>query len=238
MHIIHVMENVKSQVAWDNRGKMSTELRNLLKPSLIAMAISGCCTYIPDTVRSKQANMTGPCGVFWTIYRAFFFITCLAACAKTAAAFPYLPASFIQLNVVKMLWFTQCLVVFLVSLKATYSKSGSQKVAFDFWDDKIRPEFEDLGIKLSIEKIQRRQTIHVVLAMLLTVVNTSCNIMMSTGLVVDGFDIFLYQILRNTMGILIVVLFGFWMIVPLVLLALVSIAAAIVHDAVSLSVRI
>ena len=45
---------------------------------------------------------------------------------------------------------------------------------------------------------------------------------------------FLYKILKNPMDVVSVVLFGFWLIMPLVLLALVSISAAIVHDMVSL----
>ena len=333
------MENGKPPIAWDNQVKQSMTLRKLLRPSLITMAISGCCTYIPENVRSRQSNANGTCGVFWTVYRTFCLITCLVACARTAAAFPYVPASFVQLNIVKTMWFTQCLVVFQISLKATYSKTGSQKRAFDFWDDNIWPEMEDLGIELPIEKIHKRQRIHVVLAIILIIVNSACNILMQTGLILEDFDVFfaapfvksvpqliadgffiimitliwlvpvfymmtvstlltssfeafnesldsrismndtnatkscqrmrilhlnlgkmvslfdqdfgcyfaaqfvfsigiscflLYQILRNSMEIVTVVLFGFWMTMPLALLALASISAAIVHDAVSL----
>ena len=58
------MEKGKTTMALDNQDKQSMTLRKLMWPSLITMAISGCCSYIPEYVRSRQTNVNGHYGVF------------------------------------------------------------------------------------------------------------------------------------------------------------------------------
>ena len=179
-------------------------MRQLLRPSLITMSISGCYNYVPEIVWLGQTNENGPYRVFGTVYRTFCLIIYLVAWGQTSAAFPYVPPTFTQLNIAKMICYTECLVMFLTSLKSTFSKNGSQKRAFDFWDDKIRPEMENLGIKLPIKKIQKRQRIYVVLAIVITLVNSTCNILLLTGLLLKDFDVFFAAPFATSLPVLII----------------------------------
>ena len=81
---------------------------------------------------------------------------CLIAVGKAFAAFSNVPSDFLLMNIVKTIWYSQCFFIFLILLKSSFSKRGSQKVAFDFWDEEIGPEMTDLGIKLPVEQIQTR----------------------------------------------------------------------------------
>ena len=60
-----------------------------------------------------------------------------------------------MLSIVWLAFFVQNLVIFLIALKSDYAKYGGQRRAFDFWDDKIRPEIEALGIRFPVEKMRK-----------------------------------------------------------------------------------
>ena len=80
-------------IAWgepDNKRKVT--LRQRLRPSLITMAICGCYTYDPGTIRSGQATTEGrPYRVFGTI-SDLCLILCFVACGKTLASFANVPS--------------------------------------------------------------------------------------------------------------------------------------------------
>ena len=101
-----------------------------------------------------------------------------------------LPETFIQLNAINLVWLTQCLVIFLISLKASHAKYGSQSKAFNFWDDKIKPEMDALGIEFPEEKIKKRQKICIAIATCFVTLNVGCLVMFSVDVFSRGLDIF------------------------------------------------
>ena len=186
------MGDKKLSIAWgEPDNKRQVTLRQLLRPSLITMAICGCYTYDPGTIRSGQATAEDRMyRVFGTIYRTFCLVLCLVACGKALAAFANVPSDLILLNVVKTIWYSQCLIIFLISLKSSFSKHGSQKTAFDFWDDKIWSEMEELGITFPVELIQKRQRIHICVAIVLATINIVYQTVMFTDVISGRFKVF------------------------------------------------
>ena len=187
------MEDEKPPIAWDEpENKRQLTLRELLRPSLITMAICGCYTYDPWIIRPGQSKGEGWLyRVLGTLYRIFWLIVCLIAFGKAFAAFSNVPSDFLLMNIVKTIWYSQCFFIFLISLKSSFSKRGSQKVAFDFWDEKIWPEMTDLGIKLPVEQIRNRQMIYIAVAIFLTTFSVVCNMLMFTDVISDRFKVFL-----------------------------------------------
>ena len=182
----------KPPTAWDHHhDKNHVTLRQLLRPSLITMAICGCYSFDADGRKGGQANSDGRLyRVFGTFYRIVCLLSVVAACVKSVAAFPTVPDSFKQLNAINIIWLTQCLVIFLISFKATHAKYGSQKKAFDFWDEKIKPEMEELGIDFPQEKIKKRQQIYIFIATCGVLVNVGCLALFSADIFSRGLDVF------------------------------------------------
>ena len=186
------MGDEKPHIAWDEpENKRQMTFREVFRPSLITMAICGCYTYDPWAMRSGQIKGEGWLyRVFGNLYRIFFLIMCLIVCGKAFAAIANITFDFLPLSIVKTIWYLQCLFIFLISLKSSFSKQGSQKVAFDFWDEKISPEMTELGIKIPIEQIRKRQMIHIVVAFFLATFNMICNILLRTNVISDRFHVF------------------------------------------------
>ena len=169
----------------------SVSIRQLLKPSLVSMAVSGCYTYDANLVKTGRTTSKGKCSrMFGIIYRLVVFIFVIGGCIKTAAAFSKLYSAFLQLNVIRCGWYTQCLVVFLISLKSSTTKYGGQRKAFNFWDEKIRPELEELGLKIPEENIRKRQKIYVALAVVVYCFGIAISILVSTDTFTNGFGVF------------------------------------------------
>ena len=187
------MEDKKPPIAWDEPdNKEQVTLRQLLRPSLITMAICGCYTYNPWTIRSGQSKGEGWLfRVLGTLYRICWFIVCLIAFGKAFAAFSNVPSDFLPMNIVKVIWYSQCFFIYLISLMSSFSKRRSQKVAFDFWDEKIAPGMIELGIKLPIEQIRKKQIIYIAVMVFLATFSMVCNMLMFTDVISDRFKVFL-----------------------------------------------
>ena len=200
------MEEEKPPIAWDEpENKRQLTLRELLRPSLITMAICGCYTYDPWRIRSGQSKDEGWLyRVLGTLYRIFCLIVCLIAFGKALAAFSNVPSDFLLMNIVKTIWYSQCFIIFLISLKSSFTKRGSQKVAFDFWDEKIGPEMTDLGIKLPVDQIRKRQMIHIAVAIFLATFNVVCNILMFADAISDRFKVFVAAPFTPSIPVLII----------------------------------
>ena len=201
-----IMEDKKPPIAWDEADdKKKVTLRELLRPSLITMAVCGCYTYDPWTIRSGQSKPEGCLyRVFGTFYRILFLIVCLIGCVKAFSGIANIPSDLFPLSIAKTIWYSQCLVVSLISLKSSYSRKGSQKVAFDFWDDKISPEMIELEIEIPIKLIRKRQMIHVVVAICLAVLNMVCNILLFTDVISDRFKVFIAAPFAPSVPVLII----------------------------------
>ena len=200
------MEEGKAS-AWDhhdNRPKSS--FRKLLKPSLVSLSVCGCYTYDADYVNTGiQRPMRRRYRVFSTIYRTIILFVCLAACTKAIAAFWTLPPGFIEFNVIILAWFMEILTVFLIFLKSNHVKYGGQRKAFDLWDDTIRPELDDLGIEFPEKKVKRRQKIYLILATMVSIVNVSGAVLMSTDLFSEGFGAFFASPFAKSVTVLVFV---------------------------------
>ena len=170
------VEEGKVSSAWNHDANQSyLTLRQFLQPSLITMALCGCYTFGKKSVR-----------IIGITYRIIYLLFCLAACAKTIAAFTTLstPSSLVNLTIT--LWYTQCLTMFLISLKSTHTKYGGQRKAFEFWDEKIRPEIEALEIEFPENKLKKRQTIYLIVATVLNVMNFLGSLLLHTDVITEG----------------------------------------------------
>ena len=178
------MSEGKLRTAWDNvdeRGHLA--LRKLLRPSLIAMTICGCHKYEAGFGKARR-TIIQTYRVFETGYRILFILVCLAAFAKSCAAFSNLPPNSVYCNGIVTVWHLQNLAMFLVSLKSSHSKYGGQTKAFEFWDTKIREELTLLGVGFPEERFRKRQKIVLFLAAILVIFN----FVGTTLLIVDVFE--------------------------------------------------
>ena len=192
--------NVKSSIneinditTWNetSNNKHHKTLRQLLRPSLVSMAISGCYTYNDNLVTTEQTTSKGkPYRIFGTVYRLVFFIICASGCVKSAATFYKHSYAFLHLNVISCVWYTQCLIMFLISLKSNHVQYGGQRKAFKFWDEKIRLEMEALGLEFPEEKIKKRQKICLVVASVIVCFNIAGLSLLATDIFSEGFGAF------------------------------------------------
>ena len=175
--------------AWDHHDNRShVTLRQLLRPSITIMKICGCYSFENG---NKGGNSDGRIiEIFGKFFRLMCFLVAIASCAKAVAAFFTIPATFMQLNAINLIWLTQCLVIFLISYKASHVNYGSQTKAFDFWDEKIKPELDALGIDFPEEKIKKRQKICIVIATCFSIINLGCLVMFSVDVFSRGLDMF------------------------------------------------
>ena len=182
----------KPPTAWNHHdNKNHGTLTQLLRPSIITMKMCGCYSFEAGGSKDKGENSDGRIfQVFGKLYRITCLLVAVVACVKSVAAFFTLPETFIQLNAINLVWLTQCLVIFLISLKASHDKYGSQSKAFNFWDDKIKPEMDALGIEFPEEKIKKRQKICIAIATCIVILNAGCLVMFSVDVFSRGLDIF------------------------------------------------
>ena len=154
--IVITMETIKTPTAWMHADSNSGLcLRQILKPSLITLSVSGCYTYDGEFIKTgRETDQGRRYRVFGTIYRIFILVVLLAACLRAICAYFYLPHSALQFNSILFIWYVHSLLNFFISLKTWHSKLGGQRQAYDTWDDKIRPMLEELGIEIPEQTVQ------------------------------------------------------------------------------------
>ena len=188
---VHV-EDENNPAAWKEKNTQDrVTIRQLLRPSLISMALSGCYTYDANLVKTGSVTSKGrPYRIFGTMYRILYFLICIAACVKSAATFATVSSTFLQLNVIKFGWYIQCLIFFLIFLKSNHTKYGGQRKAFDFVDEKIMSEMKTLGLEFPEKKIKKRQKIYLTIAATVSAVGVAGNVIASTDQFTYGFSAF------------------------------------------------
>ena len=191
-----IQDEKRPPIGKDVSNHTTTPIRQLLRPSLISMAVCGCYTFEVSykTSRKGRAYQT-----FGRLYRIFIFIICLGGFIKTCASFASLSAFFMQMNVIKCGWYTQCLVVFLISRKSNLSNKGGQRKAFNFWDEHIRLEIEELEFEFPEQKIKKRQCICLVIASVVSVVCFVGNILITIDPFKGGFNVFISAPFDNSL---------------------------------------
>ena len=183
------VENEKPPTAWDHHDSQShLTLRQLIRPSLIGMAVSGCYTYDGDFIRMGRERSQGRVyRTFGRLFRIICAIVCIGAITKTMTAFLYLPAEYLQFNAVVVAWNVECFLLFLVSLKSGHSRYGGRDKAFDFWEENISPALEELGIDLPVQTVKKRQTIYLIMASMFSVFNLAGSSFMSAEIFSEGY---------------------------------------------------
>ena len=170
---------------WDNVDEREfLTLRELLRPSLIALTICGCHKYEAGFCKTRKTYR-----FFETGYRIIFIIVCLAALVQSCAAFVSLPKSFVYFNGINTVWHLQNLIMFLVSLKSSHINYGGQTKAFEFWDTKIREELAVLGVEIPEERFRSRQKVVLCVAAILVIFNTTGTILLLVDVFGPGFGI-------------------------------------------------
>ena len=88
----------------DDRGHAT--LRQLLRPSLIGLAICGCYTYDPYLIKTGTQTTEGRIyRIIGTVYRLFYLCVSLMACAKGVATVAFVTDRFFILSVVWLAFF-------------------------------------------------------------------------------------------------------------------------------------
>ena len=165
----------------------TTTIRQLLRPSLISMAVCGCYNFEVRCLTSRKGRLFQ---IFGRLYRILIFIICFGSVIKTLASFSNLSSFFMQMNMIRTGWYTQCLVVFLISLKSNLANKGGQRKAFNFWDEKIRQEMQEIGLEFPGEKIKKRQKVYLIIAVAVSFVGFLGNILLTIDPFNGGFNIF------------------------------------------------
>ena len=175
----------------DNEETTELTLRQLLRPSLISMAISGCYIYDPEFVRTGGETSRGRFyRIFGWFYRMFYFTVCLAGLVQAVVAFFTIPPDFIQLNAPKVIFYAQCVCFCLIAWKSNHAKHGGQLKAFAFWDCKISPQMKAIGLKPPYEKLKKRQRIYLANAFLLWCLSTGGAVLLSADIFSDSYSSF------------------------------------------------
>ena len=176
-------ETEKGPTSWDSRANV-TSLKHLLKPSLVSMAVCGCYPF--DGI---HFNATGGKAIYrklGIIWRIVVFLACIVAFMKGLATFVTLPSTYLWFNIPMFIWYSQHLVMFLISLKSNHVKYGGQRKSFEFWDAEIKPAMNELGLEFPKTKVYRRQSVQLVLATVLAIVNIIGNVLLATDTFSDG----------------------------------------------------
>ena len=183
-------EEEKGPTSWNSHVN-ATSLKDLLRPSLLSMVLCGCYSFNGRYSNAAEDNRGNAIyrklGIIW---RICVFLACLTAFAKGVAAFVTLPRAYTGFNITMFAWYTHTLVVFLISLKSSHIRYGGQRNSFEFWDTKIRPILNELGIKFPKTKVNQRQTVYLVLATMVVIANIIGTILLATGTVSDGLSEF------------------------------------------------
>ena len=179
-------DDVKSAAVW-NEDERPPQLRKLLRPFFICLAISGCYTYDIDYETNGVESAKGrKYRLIGLLYRIFCFLIGLGSLAKHAVAFFTLPSTFVHFNFIVLTWTLVCVLFFAIAFKSGLSKYGHQRKAFTFWDETIRSDMEQLGINFPNEKIKKRQHLYLIICGSILVMN-SCGIaLLSADIFSDG----------------------------------------------------
>ena len=180
-------EEEKGPTSWNSHVN-ATSLKDLLRPSLLSMVLCGCYSFINGSYSNAAEDNRGRAiyrklGIIW---RICVFLACLTAVAKGVAAFVTLPRAYTGFNITMFAWYIQSMVFFLISLKSNHIRYGGQRKSFEFWDTKIRPVMNELGIKFPKTKVSQRQTVYLVLATMVVIANIIGTILLATDTVADG----------------------------------------------------
>lgn len=200
------MAEKKVTTAWDkHENRLNPSLRQLLRPSLISMAICGCYSYDANYVKTGIGTRARlGYRIFGVAYRIFCLLASLAAVVKSCAAFAFLPSASMTFNGITLAWCMQCFSIFLISFKSTHAKYGGLTQLFDNWDDKIRSEMESLGIEFPETKLLKRQKMYLCIAAILCIFNVSGLALLAADILSDGFGMFFAAPFSKSVSVLIV----------------------------------
>ncbi|XP_045182101.2 uncharacterized protein LOC123540846 isoform X1 [Mercenaria mercenaria] len=166
------IKDQKMHSAWsDDSDKNVTSLKQILKLMLYGLAIAG--NYSFSDINSAGENSSSIKSVLSKIYRTYVFISILIMVIKFIAGFFYLPTDYFYFSILCAVWSTYILCIQLYSMKATSSKYGHYEKVFKIWDQKIMPEFKELGIEYPSFKLRKGVIIVLVIAFILVVCNTA-----------------------------------------------------------------
>lgn len=150
--------NSKRQ-AWTENAEMRRKscLKQIFRPVLFILAIGGCYNF------SDLNDLVHVNGRKWTVklilsymYRLFILAILSLMAVRFILGFFFLPSQYHQMLGLCLVWITSLIANFLVSLKSTSCKYGHYEAAFQFWEEKIVPEFIDLQFECPVKSIKRR----------------------------------------------------------------------------------
>ena len=158
------MENIK-----DNTPKGS--LHKLLKPILVFLSLAGCYGFSNnDEHSSKIYRNASKWKILGLVYRFLCFLCCIMLCVKGFAAVKTAETK-VNFQILFLIWFFHCTVIFLIFLKADSTRFGHMQKAMQFWDLRIIPAMEYLQIDINDEKSRKWQKIYIIIGVALTFIN-------------------------------------------------------------------
>ena len=166
------IENHNKKKAWTEDNERSVKsLKETLRPILYGMAIAGNYNF-SDIYRDDEQISSGK-AVFSKIYRVFMMTLVCTGAVKYLSCFFYLPTEFLQFNSLCAIWNIYIVCIHIYNFKATGSRFGHYEKVFQFWNQKIIREFEELGIEYPSLQLRKGVIVTLIIAIVLIVFNIS-----------------------------------------------------------------
>lgn len=175
--IVGNANNVKQKHWTDDREETGMRIKGILNPMLYGIAMAGCYNF--SDISSAGQTSTGTSttspmkSMLSNFYRLIFLFIILLYLSKQLAAFWYLPTEDFLFNGLLSIWLTSNLCIYLIMVKATSTKYGHYEEVFQFWDQKIAPQFRELGIEYPVLKMKKQVLIVLIISLILVFFNVA-----------------------------------------------------------------
>jgi hypothetical protein len=166
------MERQDSQKAWSEyNDRRVKSLKYIIRPMLYILAIAGCYNFSDINNDGEQVSYTK--SVLSKVYRLVMITLVVAGAAKYIACFFYLPVEYFHFNSLCAVWTIYIICIHIYNLKATSSRFGHYEKVFQFWNQKIVPDFEELGIEYPSVKLRKGVIVILIITIVLVLLNIS-----------------------------------------------------------------
>ena len=179
--------------AWvDISQKKRSCLKQILRPILVCMALSGCYNFsdLNYIAKNEDKKITAKY-VFSIAYRVFYLLLMLILCVKFCIQGFVMP-NYKLMAILTVVWTLLIVITLLVNLKQTSRTHGHYEQAFKLWEEKVIPECIELGVELPVAKMKHRTLVVSIVAVVLAVIST-CSIAIQMLYVIEDFYVYPFE---------------------------------------------
>ena len=159
--------------AWaEVEEKKRSCLKQILRPILVCMALSGCYNFsdLNYIAKNEDKKVTAKY-VFSVVYRIMVLLVVIAVAAKLTVTTINKP-EYKLMGILCIAWTLMLLSFMILSFKQHSRKFGHYEQAFKLWEEKIVPAGKELGIPCPVARMKHRTLVVSFVAVVFVVLNT------------------------------------------------------------------